>query len=148
VVVVVSTIYSANAGLLSRTPAVKYVKPLFGCEFPFSRSGKTCHLALVFFLQIIIIRASFGSLAQSVEQLAFNQLVARSNRARPTIFPSLASNVIWFHQKYLQYTVFGSLAQSVEQLAFNQLVARSNRARPTIQKGDAVSVSPFFIPVM
>jgi hypothetical protein len=27
----------------------------------------------------------YGSLAQSVEQLAFNQLVARSNRARPTI---------------------------------------------------------------
>ena len=28
----------------------------------------------------------WGSLAQLVEQLAFNQLVARSNRARPTIF--------------------------------------------------------------
>ena len=27
-----------------------------------------------------------GSLAQLVEQLAFNQLVARSNRARPTTF--------------------------------------------------------------
>ena len=33
-----------------------------------------------------IIRRS-GSLAQLVEQLAFNQLVARSNRARPTIIP-------------------------------------------------------------
>ena len=29
-----------------------------------------------------------GSLAQLVEQLAFNQLVARSNRARPTILYS------------------------------------------------------------
>ena len=28
--------------------------------------------------------ASFGSLAQLVEQLAFNQLVVRSNRTRPT----------------------------------------------------------------
>ncbi len=27
-----------------------------------------------------------GSLAQSVEQLAFNQLVVRSSRTRPTIF--------------------------------------------------------------
>ena len=32
------------------------------------------------------MRLFTGSLAQSVEQLAFNQLVARSNRARPTIF--------------------------------------------------------------
>ncbi len=42
---------------------------------------------LVFSVQNIIIRAShFGSLAQSVEQLAFNQLVAGSNPARPTIY--------------------------------------------------------------
>jgi hypothetical protein len=40
---------------------------------------------LVFSFQNIIIRAShLGSLAQSVEQLAFNQLVAGSNPARPT----------------------------------------------------------------
>jgi hypothetical protein len=40
---------------------------------------------LVFFYQNLIIRAShLGSLAQSVEQLAFNQLVAGSNPARPT----------------------------------------------------------------
>ncbi len=40
---------------------------------------------LVFSIQNIIIRAShLGSLAQSVEQLAFNQLVAGSNPARPT----------------------------------------------------------------
>ena len=32
-----------------------------------------------------IIRDRTGPLAQPVEQLAFNQLVARSNRARPTI---------------------------------------------------------------
>ena len=31
-------------------------------------------------------RSFEGPLAQLVEQLAFNQLVARSNRARPTIF--------------------------------------------------------------
>ncbi len=30
-----------------------------------------------------------GALAQSVEQLAFNQLVVRSSRTRPTIFPWL-----------------------------------------------------------
>ena len=30
------------------------------------------------------VRLQKGSLAQPVEQLAFNQLVARSNRARPT----------------------------------------------------------------
>ena len=29
--------------------------------------------------------ANFGPLAQSVEQLTFNQLVERSNRSRPTI---------------------------------------------------------------
>jgi hypothetical protein len=34
--------------------------------------------------QGITSKFSLGSLAQLVEQLAFNQLVARSNRARPT----------------------------------------------------------------
>jgi hypothetical protein len=65
------------------------------------------------------MRAShLGSLAQSVEQLAFNQLVAGSNPARPTTSSG-------------GYAKCGSLAQSVEQLAFNQLVAGSNPARPT-----------------
>ena len=59
-----------------------------------------------------------GSLAQLVEQLTFNQLVAGSNPARPTSF---------------QTTFDGSLAQLVEQLTFNQLVAGSNPARPTIK---------------
>ena len=36
---------------------------------------------------IVLCRPSLhGSLAQSVEQLAFNQLVVRSSRTRPTIF--------------------------------------------------------------
>jgi hypothetical protein len=59
-----------------------------------------------------------GSLAQLVEQLTFNQLVAGSNPARPTT-------------SYL-VLIDGSLAQLVEQLTFNQLVAGSNPARPTI----------------
>src|SRR5690554_1610579 len=59
-----------------------------------------------------------GSLAQLVEQLTFNQLVAGSNPARPTTFKNSSQD--------------GSLAQLVEQLTFNQLVAGSNPARPTI----------------
>ena len=45
-------------------------------------------ISLEFSFKILKIRASFGSLAQSVEQLAFNQLVAGSNLARPTIYPA------------------------------------------------------------
>ena len=58
-----------------------------------------------------------GSLAQLVEQLAFNQLVIGSNPIRPTT----------------HICRFGSLAQLVEQLAFNQLVIGSNPIRPTIR---------------
>ena len=58
-----------------------------------------------------------GSLAQLVEQLTFNQLVAGSNPARPTTSKKKSRK--------------GSLAQLVEQLTFNQLVAGSNPARPT-----------------
>ena len=61
-----------------------------------------------------------GSLAQLVEQLTFNQLVAGSNPARPT-------------NHHLPFFCCGSLAQLVEQLTFNQLVAGSNPARPTTQ---------------
>ena len=64
-------------------------------------------------------REKSGSLAQLVEQLTFNQLVAGSNPARPT-------NTTKFRQH-----PNGSLAQLVEQLTFNQLVAGSNPARPT-----------------
>ena len=41
--------------------------------------------------------ALIGSLAQSVEQLAFNQLVVGSNPTRPTTFPciSLLSNILY-----------------------------------------------------
>ena len=41
--------------------------------------------ACLFGLKHYYTRLAFGSLAQSVEQLAFNQLVAGSNPARPTI---------------------------------------------------------------
>ncbi len=64
-----------------------------------------------------------GSLAQSVEQLAFNQLVEGSNPSRPTTFLPVVKEV--------EATPDGSLAQSVEQLAFNQLVEGSNPSRPT-----------------
>tara|TARA_R110002072_G_scaffold89737_10_gene201080 strand:- start:7679 stop:8020 length:342 start_codon:yes stop_codon:yes gene_type:complete len=78
-----------------------------------------------------------GSLAQLVEQLAFNQLVAGSNPARPTTFSSML--FIDYHNLFNLRFIFlkvgakpsGSLAQLVEQLAFNQLVAGSNPARPT-----------------
>ncbi len=65
---------------------------------------------------------AYGSLAQSVEQLAFNQLVEGSNPSRPTTLLKVYKSV--------QYSD-GSLAQSVEQLAFNQLVEGSNPSRPT-----------------
>ncbi|CDG22000.1 protein of unknown function [Xenorhabdus poinarii G6] len=52
--------------------------------------------------------------------MTFNQLVAGSNPARPTI-----------KIFKIRHTSDGSLAQSVEQLTFNQLVAGSNPARPT-----------------
>ena len=71
-----------------------------------------------------------GSLAQLVEQLTFNQLVAGSNPARPTI-----------KSKVVSHFPSGSLAQLVEQLTFNQLVAGSNPARPTI-KSKVVSHFP------
>ena len=40
-----------------------------------------------------------GSLAQPVEQLAFNQLVGRSNRPRPTIFQFFPGNVSGYGPK-------------------------------------------------
>ena len=63
-----------------------------------------------------------GPLAQLVEQLTFNQLVAGSNPARPT-----TSYLLMLYR----ITYCGPLAQLVEQLTFNQLVAGSNPARPT-----------------
>ena len=67
-----------------------------------------------------------GSLAQLVEQLTFNQLVAGSNPARPTTSSGLPE------YRCKDSLKNGSLAQLVEQLTFNQLVAGSNPARPTI----------------
>ena len=62
-----------------------------------------------------------GSLAQSVEQLAFNQLVEGSNPSRPTTSFLLNKNVLGSKAKH------GSLAQSLSfmklgQLDFNQLI--------------------------
>ncbi len=90
-----------------------------------------------------------GSLAQSVEQLTFNQLVAGSNPARPTIISRIPGRLAQLGEhlpykegvtgsipvtttKFVKNDLDGSLAQSVEQLTFNQLVAGSNPARPTI----------------
>ena len=68
-----------------------------------------------------------GSLAQLVEQLAFNQLVVGSNPTRPTTLFGVVGVLD------VLFAVFrGSLAQLVEQLAFNQLVVGSNPTRPTI----------------
>jgi hypothetical protein len=41
---------------------------------------------LSFFIMIVLWRPLIGALAQLVEQLAFNQLVVRSSRTRPTNF--------------------------------------------------------------
>src|SRR5690554_7817256 len=74
--------------------------------------------------------ASFGSLAQLVEQLAFNQLVEGSNPSRPTKHRMPETNAGVRRMKGRQNS-YGSLAQLVEQLAFNQLVEGSNPSRPT-----------------
>src|SRR5690606_41453739 len=58
-----------------------------------------------------------GSLAQLVEQLAFNQLVAGSNPARPTSF-SRKECVI----------ANASLVTRVEQMTLNNLIVGSNTA--------------------
>ena len=44
-------------------------------------------------LELAYAPSLFGPLAQSVEQLAFNQLVAGSNPARPTIYQATLG---WF----------------------------------------------------
>ena len=73
-----------------------------------------------------------GSLAQLVEQLTFNQLVAGSNPARPTIFSANRFSFLLLRNfSIASQPKDGSLAQLVEQLTFNQLVAGSNPARPT-----------------
>ncbi len=55
-----------------------------------------------------IISRSVGPLAQSVEQLTFNQLVERSNRSRPTIsFKRLVivsiTSLFWFYAKLVYF---------------------------------------------
>ena len=69
-----------------------------------------------------------GLLAQLVEQLTFNQLVAGSNPAQPTISSPKRS----LRPDASKTSEYGLLAQLVEQLTFNQLVAGSNPAQPTI----------------
>jgi hypothetical protein len=94
-------------------------------------------------VKIITICASFGSLAQLVEQLAFNQLVEGSNPSRPTKSENELVVVIVSSfrfsglrlRRFRKSTSYGSLAQLVEQLAFNQLVEGSNPSRPTNEKG-------------
>jgi hypothetical protein len=61
---------------------------------------------------------SFGSLAQLVEQLAFNQLVARSSRARPTIFsfgiPKAYRNVsLFLGLQFLSFRSYTDLRQNL-----------------------------------
>jgi hypothetical protein len=67
-----------------------------------------------------MISASLGSLAQVVEQEAFNLCVIGSNPIRPTSFSICKS-----------FTFLGPLAQVVEQEAFNLCVIGSNPIRPT-----------------
>ncbi len=115
---------------------------------PSRRRPVSCsvHSSVEWQLNSIIV--SSGSLAQLVEQLTFNQLVAGSNPARPTIIPdayrcipsrrrpvscSVHSSVEWQLNSIIVSS--GSLAQLVEQLTFNQLVAGSNPARPTMILG-------------
>ena len=62
-----------------------------------------------------------GSLAQLVEQLTFNQLVAGSNPARPTIF-SFEDVKKW---------IGGRLAQLGEHLPYKEGVTGSSPVSPT-----------------
>jgi hypothetical protein len=76
-----------------------------------------------------MIPASFGPLAQLVEQEAFNLCVIGSNPIRPTISKESKKD----RTKYscsIKYN--GPLAQLVEQEAFNLCVIGSNPIRPTI----------------
>ncbi len=80
------------------------------------------------------------SLAQSVEQLAFNQWIVGSSRAKRDnsalalarrAMPQAESSCTTHHLRVSFKTNLpdGSLAQSVEQLAFNQWVVGSSRAK-------------------
>src|SRR5690554_501158 len=74
--------------------------------------------------------ASFGSLAQLVEQLAFDVFVQASNPwlRSEHVKPESEADLRKMNGRQAGY---GSLAQLVEQLAFNQLVEGSNPSRPT-----------------
>ena len=73
-----------HAGVLTANFDCCLINFLFCCEFYFS----TCYFKKnryhITDLNIQCMHTKYGSLAQLVEQLAFNQLVAGSNPARPT----------------------------------------------------------------
>ena len=73
-----------------------------------------------------------GSLAQSVEQLAFNQLVVGSNPTRPTILSSLLKRVEPNAGSALKLSCSSLIAQLVEQMTVNHWVAGSSPARGAI----------------
>ena len=73
---------------------------------------------------LAFVEYKYRSLAQLVEQLAFNQFVEGSNPSRPTTFFKVSRDIYLGVQNR-------SLAQLVEQLAFNQFVEGSNPSRPT-----------------
>ena len=50
-------------------------------------------------LALAYAASTFGPLAQSVEQLAFNQLVAGSNPARPTIYTEPPSGGFFYDSR-------------------------------------------------
>ena len=97
-------VYPVRAGPAQFATQKAAIEGLGGVEVPTGKGevkrakllGHGDFLAL--FLRMRTIRPSlrqrilFGSLAQSVEQLAFNQLVAGSNPARPTTIPRVGSS--------------------------------------------------------
>ncbi len=73
-----------------------------------------------------VITHHFGSLAQSVEQLTFNQLVAGSNPARPTIF----------REKHPMGAFFRFCAQNVFVQDLNLQQVRVERQRDNVAAGN------------
>ena len=83
----------------------------------------------------LIIQVLDGSLAQSVEQLTFNQLVAGSNPARPTIFSCYT----------LAAKIPGRLAQLGEHLPYKEGVTGSNPVSHTTSFVKRKSLTEMFI---
>ncbi len=73
-----------------------------------------------------------GSLAQLVEQLTFNQLVAGSNPARPTIsFPRRKASLRLLFKVITNSNYRGRLAQLGEHLPYKEGVTGSSPVSPT-----------------